>query len=376
METIRVCVLGVGLGGLTFHVPFVLALPHLFTLHSVLERNPSSPGGKVHDRFGITVKIHRSLGEALQDPAVDLVVVATPNHTHYDFAKAALLAGKHVLVDKPVTATAAQARQLGLLAQDKNLILYAFQNRRWDSDFLALKRLLALPPSSLPSLGYLTEFASHFDRYRPTLKGTWKDDALPAAGVTFDLGAHLVDQALVLFGRPQKLTAFIQNMRGVGDLDVDDSFTIFLHYDRTTTQPYPLTVILRAHVLSVRSPQLRFLVRGTNGTFVKHGLDVQEDQLKEIPTPGAILDHSFGKEPESIWGVLELASNDGADTVKNIWSSVDVGSYIELFKNLGAVIRDGAEPSVKWEEATAVVELIELAHRSAREGITVQCHST
>ncbi|KAF8631258.1 hypothetical protein AX15_002585 [Amanita polypyramis BW_CC] len=368
---INVCVLGVGLAGLTFHVPFVLALPHLFTLHSVLERNPASPGGKVHVRFGVAVKIHHTFDQVLQDPDVELVIVATPNHTHYDFAKAALNAGKHVLVDKPVTTTVAQAQGLGDLAREKGLVLYAHHNRRWDSDFLALKRLLALPPSSPHSLGTLTEFISHFDRYRPTLKGTWKDDILPGTGHTFDLGPHLVDQALFLFGRPQRLTAFIQNMRGIGNPEVDDSFTIFLHYDRTDVRLYPLAVILRAHSLSVRSPQLRYVVRGTNGTFVKYGLDVQEDQLKDIPTPSAVLSHPFGREPESIWGTLELVSAEEPGVKKTTWSSVNSGSYIELFKNLGAVIRDGAEPAVKWEEATAVVELIELAHRSAREGVTV-----
>lgn len=172
---INVCVLGVGLAGLTFHVPFVLALPGLFSLHSVLERNPSSPAGKVHDRFGVAVKIHRSLDHVLHDPQIDLVIVATPNQTHYDFAKAALQAGKHgiiplssvtylltilVLVDKPVTATAAQARELGVIAREKGLVLYAYQNRRWDSDFLALKRLLVLPRSSPQSLGPLIEFSS------------------------------------------------------------------------------------------------------------------------------------------------------------------------------------------------------------------------
>ena len=173
---INTCVLGVGLSGLTFHIPFILALPRLFTLHSVLERNPTSPGGKVYERFGVNVTVFRSLDQVLADPTVELIVIGTPNDTHYQFAKASLEAGKHgamfiipsmssanfcsVLVDKPVTATSVQALELGALAQSKALILYPFQNRRWDSDFLALKRLLALPDTSPESLGSITEFES------------------------------------------------------------------------------------------------------------------------------------------------------------------------------------------------------------------------
>ncbi|PFH52541.1 hypothetical protein AMATHDRAFT_139812 [Amanita thiersii Skay4041] len=374
MSIINVCVLGVGLAGLTFHVPFILALPHLFKLHSVLERTPQSPGGKVHDRFGVLVKIHHSIDQVLQDPEVELVVIATPNHTHYTFAKAALQAGKHVLVDKPVTATVAEARELGGLAQESGLIIYPFQNRRWDSDFLALKRLLALPFSSPQSLGAIVEFESQYvyDRYRTQLKGTWKDEALPAAGQTYDLGAHLIDQALTLFGRPQRLTAFIQNIRGKGSQGVDDSFTIFMHYDPSATRPLPLTVILRAHILSLRSPQLRFIVRGTQGTFTKYGLDVQEEQLKAISTPSAILGHTYGKEPESIWGTLENLKSDSFTVTNTVWPSVNAGNYIELFKNLGAAIKGKAEPAVKWEEATWVIEMIELAHRSCEEGMTLR----
>ncbi|KAF5387690.1 hypothetical protein D9615_000258 [Tricholomella constricta] len=366
-KAINTCVLGVGLAGLTFHVPFILALPEVFTLHSVLERNPQSSGGKVHDRFGVTAKIHRTLEQVLEDIEIELVIVGTPNQTHYSFAKAALEAGKHVLVDKPVTATVEQAKELGDLARSKGLVLYGFQNRRWDSDFLALKRLLALPKSSPQSLGTLVEFESHFDRYRKGLKGTWKDKPLPAAGQTYDLGSHLIDQALTLFGRPDKLTSFIQNVRGVGSPEVDDTFTIHFHYAAGPTRPHPFTAILRAHILSVRSAQLRYLVRGTQGTYTKFGLDIQEDQLKVIPAPQAILEDAYGKEPETIWGTVENLEGDNVTVKKSIWPSSDAGQYIELFKNLGAAIRNKADLVVKWEEATAVIEMIELAHKSSRE---------
>lgn len=199
---IKTAVLGVGLAGLSahlrssfrtvaraytiflsaFHVPFVLALPELFVLSAVLERNPQSAGGKVNERFGVTVpKIYKTLDDVLADPEIELVIVGTPNDTHYKFAKAVLSAGKHgipirfnrswpgvdlktlaVLVDKPVTATSEQAKELGALAKSKNLVVYAYQNRRWDSDFLTLRKLLSLPESSPQSLGAIHEFESRY----------------------------------------------------------------------------------------------------------------------------------------------------------------------------------------------------------------------
>lgn len=158
MAPIKTCVLGTGLSGLTFQIPFILALPELFALHAVLERNPKSDGGRVKERFGVTTKIHRSLEDVLADSEIELVIVGTPNATHYEFAKRSLEAGKHVLVEKPISATVAEARELGELAKSKGLVLYAYQNRRWDSDFLALKRLLSRPAGAEISLGDLVEF--------------------------------------------------------------------------------------------------------------------------------------------------------------------------------------------------------------------------
>ena len=157
---IKTCVLGVGLSGLTFHVPFILALPNLFELSAVLERNPKSLWGKVKERFGVDVTIYNTLDQVLADENIELVIVGTPNSTHYEYAKRCLEAGKHVLVEKPVVPTAAEARELKELASSKNLVIYAYQNRRWDADFLALKRLLREPPSSSLNLGDLLEFES------------------------------------------------------------------------------------------------------------------------------------------------------------------------------------------------------------------------
>ncbi|KAH8113302.1 NAD-binding protein, partial [Phellopilus nigrolimitatus] len=370
MPPIKTCVLGVGLSGLAFHVPFILALPDVFELHAVLERNPSSDSGKVKDRFGVDVKIHRSIEDVLADDQIELVVVGTPNATHYDYVKRSLQANKHVLVDKPAVTTAAEARELGELARTKNRVLYAYQNRRWDSDFLSLKRLLKEPASSSAYLGDLFEYESHYDRYRNGLKGTWKDDKLAGAGQLYDLGTHLIDQVVSLFGRPQKVTGFVENVRGLGDPDVDDSFTLVLHYAKTEERKYPIKALLRAHILSVRDPQLRFVVRGTEGSYVKYGLDVQEDQLKAVLSPEDIYSEEYGKEPENIWGEVNHINGEG--TVSKIqWPALDRGAYIELFYNLADAIRADAELKVKWDEVTTVLEIIELAHQSSREGRTI-----
>ncbi|KAH7887883.1 hypothetical protein F5I97DRAFT_2012843 [Phlebopus sp. FC_14] len=368
MAPIKTCVLGVGLAGLTFHTPFVLALPELFTLHAVLERNPKTPGGKLLDRFGVTTKIYNSIDQVVDDKEIELVIVATPNDTHYTLAKTVLEAGKHVLVDKPVTETVEQAKELDAIAKANGLILYGYQNRRWDSDYLALKQLLALPPSSPQSIGNLLEFESHFDRYRPGIKSSWKD----STGALYDLGSHLLDQALKLFGRPAQLTAFIQNIRGVTKPEVDDTFTIYLHYAAGTPFPNPFTVLLRSHTLSAKTRQLRYAIRGTKGMFTKYGLDVQEEQLRRIPSANGIFDASFGQEPKEIYATVENVSGDGVTITQTIWPSEIAGQYIGLFKNLAGAIRDDEELEVKWTETTQVIEMIELAYKSSAEGRTLE----
>ncbi|KAH8830727.1 NAD(P)-binding protein [Flagelloscypha sp. PMI_526] len=367
-KPIKTCVIGLGLGGLAFHVPFVLALPELFTLYAVLERNPTTDGGKVKQRFGVSpTKIHRSLEEVLEDPEIELVIVTTPNNTHYSFAKAVLEAGKHVLVDKPVSTTAAEARELGKIAASKSLVLYGFQNRRWDSDFLALKKLLNLPATSEHSLGNILDFESHFDRYTTAKRGNWKDvGASPGNGWVYDLGTHLIDQALTLFGRPDTITAFIQKVRG---FETDDNFTIILGYNSSSNREYPLQAILRAHILSVKTVQPRFIVRGTKGTFTKNGVDIQEDQLKVMATVDEISQPSYGKEPESLWGSIESLTESGVQTLT--WPSEEPGDYRGLFKNLAGAIRSGEKQAVTWNEATAVIEFVELAHQSAKEMRTI-----
>ncbi|KAL5488233.1 hypothetical protein ACEPAI_6341 [Sanghuangporus weigelae] len=370
MAPIKTCVLGTGLSALTFHIPFILALPNLFSLHAVLELNPKTEGGAVKERFGVTTKIHRTFEDVLADKEVELVTVNTPNATHYEFAKRSLEAGKHVLVEKPVCVTAAEARDLGKLAKSKGLVLYAYQNRRWDSDFLALKKLLSQPADADITLGDLVEFETRFDRFRLDIKGTWKDENLPGAGMVYDLGVHLTDQVVSLFGKPAKVTSFVENVRGIGHPEVNDTFTVVLHYPVSKDRKYPMNVFIRGHILSVRDPQVRYVVRGTKGTFIKYGVDVQEDQLRQISAPQNIFNPEFGKEPEAIWAEVDVMDKAGKISKKQ-WPSRDAGCYVELFKNLAGAIRNGEELKVKWEEAATVLEIIEAAHRSSKEERTI-----
>jgi len=364
-KPIQTAVVGVGLAGTVFHLPLLVALPDLFTVRTVVERNPQQEGGKARN-FGISPRVARSFDEVLADPEIELVVIGTPNTTHFPFAKAALEAGKHVLVDKPITPTYKEAIDLLTLAKSKNLVLYAFQNRRWDSDFLTVRKLI-----QDGTLGYLTEFESHFDRYKPSLRVNWREEDTPGSGLIYDLGPHLIDQALVLFGKPERVTAFLQNLRYLGNNNVDDNFTIFLHYSPQSRRPHPITVILRAHPLSARQPQFRYSIKGTKGTFVKEGVDIQEDQLKEGKI--SVRDAAFGVEPEEIHGVLEVLQTDSTIVKTRVPSAR--GTFESLFRNLAAAIRDDKPLEVKWEEAASVIQIIELAKRSSLEGKTVEVPS-
>lgn len=210
------------------------------------------------------------------------------------------------------------------------------------------------------------------DRYRATLKGTWKDEPKPAAGQVFDLGSHLIDQTLTLFGRPNRIFANIQNVRQLGSSGVDDSFTILFMYDAGRVSKHPFEVTLKASILSVRSSQGRYVLRGTKGTYIKHGVDNQEDTLKAIKAPAEILAAGFGQEPGEAWGTLEYLGTEGEAVKKAKWESKAPGGYVNLFRNLAGAIRNGDELAVKWAQAAEVIEMIELSHQSSKERTVVE----
>ncbi len=287
MAEIGVAVIGFGLAGRVFHAPFVHAVPGL-KLEAIVQRR----GDEAAQAYP-SARILRSVEEALNDAAIQLIVVATPNETHYTLAREALLAGKHVVIDKPFAATSAEAKELGKIAVERGLVLAPFHNRRWDGDFLTVRKLL-----DHQAIGRLVTFESHFDRFRPLPReATWKEAGNDANGMLFDLGPHLVDQALALFGAPEGITASVRKDRD--STAIEDAFDITLEYPR-------LRAHCRATMLACDNAP-RFLLHGTKGSFKKHGLDPQEPALvagAKVPRLG---EGDWLGEDEAHWGTLTVA---------------------------------------------------------------------
>jgi scyllo-inositol 2-dehydrogenase (NADP+) len=346
-KAINVGLIGYGFAGRTFHAPFITSVPEL-KLAAVVQRR----GDTSKERYP-WVKIVRDTEALYADPSIDLVVVATPSTDHYSFAKAALLAGKHVIVEKPFTTTTAEADELIELAREKELVLSVFHNRRWDGDFLTLSQVVRQGV-----LGRLVEAEFRWERFSPIANPErWRDGGGPGTGVFYDLGVHFLDQALSLFGTPRSIKADIRTLRD-GALS-DDAFDVTLTYENG------LRLALRSMLLA-RQPGPRYTLHGTEGTFVKYGEDPQENALKAGLTPGT---PGWGAEPESSWGTLEAAM--GGLHVSGRIQTIP-GNYQEYFRNVAGAITATAELAVKPEDARMTVRLIELGLQSAREQRTVE----
>lgn len=282
-----------------------------------------------------------TLDEALADPGVELVVLATPNALHAPQARAALLAGKAVVVDKPFTLTAAEARDLVQLADARGLLLSVFHNRRWDADFLALQGEIAAG-----RLGRIVTFESRFDRCRPEVRDRWRERDEPGGGLWYDLGPHLVDQALLLFGRPSGVTCDLAVLRP-GGRAVDYAHAV-LRYDG-------LRVVLHADMVSP-AHDVRFVVQGDRAAWLKSGLDVQEDQLK---AGGAVGGPGWGVDPRP-------AKRIDGETGQRTAAPGPPGDYRAFYDGVARALRDGGPPPVTGAEAVAVMEVLEAGLESAR----------
>lgn len=354
---IGVAVIGFGLAGKVFHAPFVSAVPGL-KLEAIVQRK-----GDEAARAYPSARILRSVDEALKDAAVQLIVVATPNETHFDLAKQALLAGKHVVIDKPFAATSAEAKELKELAEKQGVVLAPFHNRRWDGDFRTVQRLLAEQ-----AVGRLVTFESHFDRFRPLPReNTWKEGGNAANGLLMDLGPHLVDQALALFGPPMGITASVRKDRD--KTEIEDAFDITLEYPGHSGHG------LRAHC---RSSMLacdaapRFLLHGTKGSFKKWGLDPQEAALvggAKVPRMG---EGEWLADPEAEWGTLTVAPVL-ADPTTLVRTEVktELGDYRLYYANVRDAINGTAKLAVTPEDGHRVIRLLEMARESSLEEITL-----
>jgi scyllo-inositol 2-dehydrogenase (NADP+) len=345
-DEIGVGLIGYGMAGRIFHAPVLVPLPQL-KLRKVVERHKEDS----RQRYP-WVEVVRDAASLLTDEKIELIVVATPNASHFDFARDSLLAGKHVVVEKPFTPTSAQAQQLIELAARQNRLISVFQNRRWDGDFQTVKKLL-----DARLLGRLVEYESRFDRFRNRLKeDAWREAAGPGSGILFDLGSHLIDQALVLFGLPRMITADIRIQRDGGK--TDDNFELILHYQE-------LKVTLKSGML-VREQSPRFILHGTSGAFIKYGLDPQEEALKKGGTPS---DANWGEEPREHWGTL-ITELDGLQLEARV--ETIAGSYQSYYRNIADAIGSRAPLAVKPEEARNTIRIIELALQSNEEKRTVE----
>jgi predicted dehydrogenase len=354
MQEIGVAVIGFGLAGRVFHAPFVSAVPGL-KLEAIVQRK-GDEAGKAYPK----ARILRSVEEALVDSSISLVVVGTPNETHFDLAKRALLAGKHVVIDKPFAASSSEARQLIELARDKKLVLAPFHNRRWDGDFLTVRKIL-----NSGALGRLVTFESHFDRFRPLPReATWKEASNAANGMLFDLGPHLVDQAVALFGAPQAITASVRRDRD--KTEIEDAFDIVLRYPG-------MLAICRATMLAAE-PAPRFLVHGTLGSFRKYGLDPQEPALVGGATVPVMGDsREWLAEPEPAWGTLVVAPNPAEPGQLNRTTvKTELGDYRGFYANVRDAVLGTAPLAVTSEDGFRVVRLLEMARESSAKGRTLE----
>ncbi len=334
------------MSGEVFHGPLLASHPG-FRLTKVVERKKEK-STKTYP----WVTIVRDFDALVEDPSVDLIVVNTPNSLHFEQTRKALQAGKHVIVEKPFTVSAAEAKELIALARQENKVLTVFQNRRWDGDFMTVKKV-----AESKLLGQLVEFEAHYDRYRNYIEAnTWKEETGPGSGIVYNLGSHMIDQALVLFGMPLSVTADIRVQRPGGK--IDDSYDIRMDYPT-------MRVILKSSYL-VREPGPRYMLHGTEGTFMKYGLDPQEDALKAGRKP---TEKDWGIEDKSYWGTINTQLNG-----LHLKGKIETlpGAYLQFYDNVYKAITAGTPLAVQPEESMHGIRIIEAAIQSSHNRHTVK----
>ena len=335
-EKIRVGLVGYGYAGKTFHAPLVRSVPGL----ALMVVGSSRPEVVHADLPNVTVC---SAVEATTHPDVDLVVIASPNESHFPLAAAALQAGKDVVVDKPFTVTLAEARTLVEIAEKHKRLLSVFHNRRWDSEVLATKAIL-----QTGMLGDVSHYECHMDRYRPHVRQRWRESSGPGAGLWFDLGPHLIDQALHLFGLPRSVNASFGVLRERGQ--TDDWAHVLLNYDR-------LRVVLHASLL-VSGGGPRSILHGTRASWVKYGADVQEQQLRNGMLPGSA---GFGHDPDP--GLLY-----NTQTGERIEVPSPVGNQQMYYAGIRDAIQGEGPSPVSGRDAVAVMAVLETSFHSGAQG--------
>lgn len=337
----HVGLIGHGYASATFHIPLInkavgLQLQAIYSSKAVN-----------HSHAAVVSDVN----EVISRKDIDVIVVVTPNMTHYELAKKAIAAGKHVVVEKPFTVTSAQADELIDLARQKGVLLTVFQNRRWDNDFLTVQELLRTEV-----LGKISMYEAHYDRFRPNVRQRWREQNIPGSGILYDLGAHLIDQALTLFQMPKTIWADVQAERT--GAEAVDYFHLVLGYDDKK-------VILHAGSI-VREPGPKVMVHGTRGSFIKYGLDSQEDQLKKGMSPG---DPGWGEDEPGQYGLL--TADIGGMTFRGTVETLP-GRYEVFYEQLSHALTAGSAVPVLPEESRNTIRIIEYAMQSQREQKTIQ----
>lgn len=341
MEKLGVAMAGFGKGARIYNAPVVSSVPSL-EIRSIM--TSSKENMQWAKRNYPKAQLVSEFKDILDDPVIDLVIITTPNHLHHPLAKAAISAGKHVVVEKPFTTTIKEADELIKLSKKQNKILSIHHNRRWDSGFLSVQKLLKEQKIGIP-----LEYEAHFDRFRPEVNPGWKEQKHhPGSGLLYDLGSHLIDQALVLFGEPDEVYADLRIQREGSE--VTDNFQVLLYYPA-------LRVSLKAGMF-VKEKGPTYAVHGTKGSFLKYGDDPQEEALKRGIIPSEKPD--WGRESEENWGKLNTFEEE-----KIIES--ERGDYPRFYQNISQTILGREKLSVIPEAAREVIKVIEYVQQSNAE---------
>jgi scyllo-inositol 2-dehydrogenase (NADP+) len=337
-QKIGTALLSFGMSGEVFHGPLLDAHPG-FDIKAVYHRRTSK---KTAHKFPVVY----SMDEILSNDLIQLVVVNTPNNTHFQYAADALKAGKHVIVEKPFTVTTAEAEELISIAQKHDRVLTVYHNRRWDGSFLTVQKIL-----NEKLLGRVVEFELHYDRYRNYIEAdTWKEEPAEGTGILYNLGSHMLDQVLQLFGMPEYVDARIGTQRSGGKIPD--------YYDIRITYP-GMNVIVKSSYL-VREPGPMYRINGTEGSFVKYGIDPQEQALKDKKIPGTA---GWGTESREWWGKINTTVNG-----LHVQGEIETlpGNYLEFYQNVYDAIVHKKAVVVEAQEARDVIMLIEACIESSR----------
>ncbi len=346
MKKINTALCSYGMSGSVFHAPFLDLHPG-FNLYAVWERSKNIVQLNYPE-----IKTYRTLEAMLADDMVELVIVNTPTYTHFDYVKKSLQAGKHVVVEKSFTVTVLEAEELIQIAKDQRKKLSVFQNRRYDSDFKTVKQIF-----DKGELGHVVEAEFHYDRFNKVLSyKQHKETPGPGAGVLHDLGPHLIDQALLLFGMPQSIFCQLRIVRPLSK--VKDYMDLFLYYPQ-------LTVRLKSSYI-IKEPLAAFALHGTNGSFIKERADVQEADLLANKKPG---NDDWGTEPEVAAGILSIL--DGDKTIRKKITALQ-GNYLQFYDGIYKALVDDAPLPVTAAEGLNVMKIIEAALQSNDAGCKIK----